>query len=226
MWHHAVEQAPMFRTILQPLLQVPKLTPALMKNVARRGQFTLKTEAAGPSETLALCTRKHGVTLMLTAVVHSNLTWVRSLRCGSHFKALVWSMCVATAACSVIFFACGCLQQGCSCLYFQCTVLPLIFLDCHSCVLAVRLSCFGHRQSETRVSHVYLWHYYHYFGKFIFRCEKPPKMICMPCITIKFHPMNLALFRVQTNSYSLNAWYKAAQEWVEVQGYSKWLSGF
>ena len=70
--------------ILPPHPQVTKLAPALMKNVAIRGQFTLKTEAAGPSETLALCTKNHGVTLMLTALVHSNLTWVRS-----HFKVLV-----------------------------------------------------------------------------------------------------------------------------------------
>jgi len=64
----------MFRTILPPHPQVTKLTPALIKNVASREQFTLKTEAAGPSETLALCTIKHGVTLMLTALLHSNLT--------------------------------------------------------------------------------------------------------------------------------------------------------
>jgi hypothetical protein len=189
----------MFRTILLSHFQVPKLTPALMKNVASRGHITLKTEAAGPSETLALCTKKHGVTLMLTAVVHSNLTWVRPLRCESHFKLLVRRVFVATAAWNVILFACGCLQPGCSCLRFQCTVLPLIFLDCYSCAMGVRLSCFGHKQSETRVRHFYLWHYYQYFGKFIFRCEKPPKMICMPCITIKFHPMNLALFRDLTS---------------------------
>jgi hypothetical protein len=146
----------MFRTILPHHLHVPKLTPALMKNVASRGQFTLKTEAAGSSETLALCTKIHGVTLVLTAVVHSNLTWVRPLRCGSHFKVLVWRMCVASAACSVILFACGCLQPDCSCLRLQCTVLLLIFLHYYSCVLGVRLSCFGHKQSETRVSHVYL----------------------------------------------------------------------
>ena len=48
----------MFRTILPSHLQVPKLTPALVKNIARRGKFTLKTEAAGLSETLALCTKK------------------------------------------------------------------------------------------------------------------------------------------------------------------------
>ena len=79
------------------------------------------------------------------------------------------------------------------------TVLLLIFLDCYSCVLGLRLSCFGHKQSEARVRHVYLLHYYQYFGKFIFRCEKPPKMICIPCITIRFHPMNLALFRGPTS---------------------------
>ena len=81
---------------------VKKTDSALIKNVASRGQFTLKTEAAGPLETLALCTKQHGVTLMPTAVVHSDLTWVRPLRCGSHFKVLVWRMCVATAVCGVI----------------------------------------------------------------------------------------------------------------------------
>jgi len=184
----------MFRTILLPYLQVTKLTPALMENVASREQFTLMEEAAGPWETLALCPKKYGVTVMFTAVVHSNLTWVRPIRCGSHLKVLVWRMFVVKVACSVILFSCYWLQPDCSCLRFQCTVLPLTFLDCYSYVVGVRLSYFGHKQSETRVRHAYLWHNYQYFGKFLFRCQKPPKMICMPCITIKFYPMNFALF--------------------------------